>query len=36
MKEFIALRPKTDACQVDDDSEVKKLKGKKMCHKKRA
>ena len=31
MKEFIALRPKTYAYQIDDDSEVKKAKGTKKC-----
>ena len=30
MKEFIALRPKTYAYQIDDDSEVKKAKGTKI------
>ena len=31
MKAFVALRAKTYACLVDDDSEKKKAKGTKKC-----
>ena len=31
MTKFVALRPKLYAYQIDDDSEVKKVKGTKKC-----
>ena len=31
MTEFVALRPKTYAYQIDDDSRMKKVKGTKKC-----